>query len=47
MIISQKLVLANRVNSDRSLNTSALKGTNPENEAQPKVHECIAPWTIM
>ena len=26
----------------QSANTSAFMGTNPENEAQPKVNECIA-----
>ena len=31
-----------RASGIESVNTSAFMGTNPENEAQPKVNECIA-----
>jgi len=34
--------LANHQTHDSSVTTSAFMGTNPENEAQPKVNECIA-----
>ena len=32
----------NQASESESVNTSAFMGTNPENEAQPKVNECIA-----
>ena len=34
--------LCDQASGIRSVNTSAFMGTNPENEAQPKVNECIA-----